>query len=312
MAPSNVLYTHCEFNAIVQLASVPPFSGAAQRLYMQAYCDGPADSTLHDLVIPEETVYRVEYYNATKTRLLDGHFTKLDGTFAVREARTPGAYPSLYLRADLLSVVPGEVTDEDYDLRCPPISTPKLCGAGSVVAHHTDPSGRRLFLLSITTYVGPMGEDPEPESKYSTWRLWCDLPTTPRWQSTQVPRVGRLCLVSGNLIGFYRWEGVLLPCVTLTNLSYLPTDAVTSAPAQMSAVTPSNRKRPRNLLGTHSPRAPAAPAPAPSPAVAPAPPVPTSQSSAAAPSQCTCLSIFGPSLILITNFTLPSFCDSCK
>jgi hypothetical protein len=102
-----------------------------------------------------------------------------------------------------------------------------------------------------------MGEEPVPDSKFSTWRLWCDTPVSPRWQSTQTPRIGRLCLVSGNFIGNYKWENVLLPCMTLTNLSYLPSDSQAANASQVPAVTPSGRKRGRNVFGSEPNRAPA-------------------------------------------------------
>jgi hypothetical protein len=105
---ASVTHTHCEFNAILLLTGVPTYTGAAQRLHFWAYCDGATKSDLHDLVIPEEPLYRVEYYNYTKTKLLDGHYVKTDGTFAVRESKEPGGVPSLYVRADLMAVCPGD------------------------------------------------------------------------------------------------------------------------------------------------------------------------------------------------------------
>lgn len=71
---------------------------------------------------------------------------------------------------------------------------------------------------------------------------------SPRWQSIQNPHLNRICFVSGNLISNYKWEGVLLLCITLTNLSYLPSDSQASIPL-IPAVTPSGRKRGRNVFG---------------------------------------------------------------
>lgn len=96
---------------------------------------------------------------------------KTDGTFSIRESKEPEEVPSLYVRADLMAVCPGDPRDKNYDLSIPPILVLKLCVAGQVIAHHSDSSGRCLFLISVSTFIGDMGEDPVPDSKYSTWRL---------------------------------------------------------------------------------------------------------------------------------------------
>lgn len=103
-----------------------------------------------------------------------------------------------------------------------------------LVTSHIHIVNQCVFGVTITAYKDKV----DGKVSYQAFSLICLFLDTPRWASFKLPYLNRYLSVRGTFIGLYPHEGVLCPCVSITDLFFIPASTMTTPTSSSSLLTP--------------------------------------------------------------------------